>query len=129
MSDCTTPLAETVATFVLLELQVTTRSVTTVPFASFTTGASVVDWPATSVVVAGSVTLPTGTGVTVTAVLPFHPSLDAVMNTGPPGATPVTTPAPDTLATSGLLLIQVTTRPVSTLPFASFSTAVAVAVC
>ncbi len=37
--------------------------------------------------------------------------------------TPVTSPVPETVATAGLLLAQVTTRSVSTLPLASFTVA------
>jgi hypothetical protein len=41
VTPVTTPALETVATAVLLDDQVTTRSVTTVPFTSVTVGASV----------------------------------------------------------------------------------------
>jgi hypothetical protein len=41
LTPVTTPVLETVATAVLLDDQVTTRSVTTVPFTSVTVGASV----------------------------------------------------------------------------------------
>ncbi len=61
--------------------------------------------------------------VTVTAALPLLPSLVAVMVTGP-AATPVTNPLPLTVANAVLPLAQVTTRPESGLPPASFGVAV-----
>src|SRR5947208_681074 len=68
-------------------------------------------------------------GVTVIADVPLWPSLVAVMVTGPPAATPVTSPLPFTLATVALLADQVTVRPVNTLPLASVSVAVSGCVC
>jgi hypothetical protein len=47
-----------------------------------------------------------------------------VIVTGPPDATAVTKPLPSTVAAAVLLEAQVTERPVSTFPFASFVTAV-----
>ena len=44
--------------------------------------------------------------------------------TGPPAATPVTTPVALTVASAGSLVSQVITRPVSTTPFASLVVAV-----
>src|SRR3989442_1332634 len=64
-----------------------------------------------------------GAGVTVTAAVPFLPSLVAVI-VAAPAATPVTSPLPLTVATAGLPLAHVTTRPTSRLPLASFSVAV-----
>jgi hypothetical protein len=46
-----------------------------------------------------------------------------------PTAPPVTTPVAETVATSGLLVLHETVRPVSTVPFASFVTAVSVVLC
>src|SRR5256884_1336940 len=63
-------------------------------------------------------------GVTVTAAVPLWPSLVAVIVTGPPAATPLTSPLPFTLAIALLLDCQVTTRPVNGLPFASLGVAV-----
>jgi len=120
----TTPVLETVATAVLLELHVTTRSVTTVPFTSLTVATSVVVSPSLTLTVAGAtVTLPTGIAATVTADVPDFPSLVAVIVTEPT-ATPVTTPVADTVASAVLLDAHVTVRPVSTAPFASFTVAV-----
>jgi hypothetical protein len=124
----TTPVLETVATAALLELHETTRSVTTVPFASLTVATSVVVSPSLTFTVAGeTVTLPTGTAATVTAEVPDLPSLVAVIVTEP-AATPVTTPVADTVASAVLLDVHVTVRPVSTTPFASFTVAVKVVV-
>src|SRR5881409_1476237 len=63
-------------------------------------------------------------GVTVIADVPLWPSLVAVIVTGPPAATPLTSPLPFTLAIALLLDRQVTTRPVNGLPFASLGVAV-----
>src|SRR5438552_15155252 len=70
------------------------------------------------------VALPTVAVVTVTAAVPLRPSLVAVIVTGPPDATPLTSPLPFTLAIALLLDCQVTTRPVNGLPFASLGVAV-----
>jgi hypothetical protein len=125
----TTPLDETVAAAVLLEVHVTSRSVTTVPFTSFTTALRA------TVVVAGTLadggetaTLPTGINVTVTEAVPVLPSLVAVMVAVPP-PTAVTVPLDDTVATAALLVVQTTVRPVRTTPFWSFSTTLSGAVC
>ncbi len=58
----------------------------------------------------------------MTVAVPLVPSLVAVI-VADPEATPVTRPAPLTLAIVVLLLAQVTTRPVRVLPAASFVTA------
>ena len=69
-------------------------------------------------------TLATGTNVTVTAEVPVLPSLVAVMVTGPPTTFAVTRPVASTVATVALLVVQVTVRPVSGVPAASFGVAV-----
>src|SRR5438094_1909250 len=56
--------------------------------------------------------------------VPLWPSLVAVMATGPPAATPVTSPLPFTLAIALLLDCHVIVRPVNGLPVASFGVAV-----
>jgi hypothetical protein len=66
--------------------------------------------------------------VTVTVALPLCPSLVAVI-VAEPTAMPVTRPLGYTTATDGVLLNQVTVRPVSTLPLASLIVAVSCAVC
>src|SRR5436853_637675 len=111
----TSPLPLTVATPVLLLDQVTTRPDNGVPFASF--GVAV------SCSVRPTVTVATVTSVTVTHAVPLCPSLVAVM-VAVPVAIPVTSPLPSTVATAVLLLDQVTTRPESAVPFASFGVAV-----
>src|SRR6266516_4470546 len=70
-----------------------------------------------------TVTDATGTFVTVIAAVPLLPSLVAVIVAGP-AALPVTTPLALTVASAVLLLAQVTVRPLSGFPFASFGVAV-----
>src|SRR6266508_402036 len=62
--------------------------------------------------------------VTVIAAVPVCPSLVAVMVTGPPAVTPVTSPLDETVAMDALLVVHVTVRPVSTFPAASCVVAV-----
>src|SRR5260370_27527229 len=62
--------------------------------------------------------------VTVMAAVPFCPSLSAVIVTGPPAPTPVTSPLGDTVATAVFPLDHVTTRPESGVPLASSGVAV-----
>src|SRR5258705_219239 len=69
-----------------------------------------------------TVTEATGTGVTVKADVPLFPSLVAVI-VAAPAATPVTRPLALTVATTGALDAQVTTRPVSIVPAESMVTA------
>jgi hypothetical protein len=93
----TTP-ALTVAIAPLLDDHVTGRFVTTLPSESFTVAVNVAVFEMRMVADAGAmVTVPTGTCVTVTVVVPDFPSLVAVMVTVP-GATPLTTPAAETTA-------------------------------
>ena len=70
------------------------------------------------------VTVVTGAGVTVIELVPVLVSLVAVIVTGPPATTAVTRPLASTVATALLLELQVTSRPLSTLPLASLVTAV-----
>jgi hypothetical protein len=117
--EVTRPLEATVATGWLSELHATSRPVRTLPFASRVVAVACVDWPAISEADANeTLTLATGIGVTVIAAIPIFPSLSAVMFAGP-GATVVTNPAADTVATPGASLLQEITRPVSTPPLAS----------
>src|SRR5574341_637029 len=66
--------------------------------------------------------------VTVTFEVPLALALVAVIVTGPPAVTPVTTPLALTMARPVLALVQVTVRPVNTLPLESRSVAVRVVV-
>jgi len=125
----TRPLAFTVATAVLLLLHETTRPVSGLPLTSFGVAVSCTVWPACTLAGAGlTVTDATGTLVTVIADVPLFPSLAAVI-VADPAAPLVTNPPAFTLATEVLLLDQVTTRPVSALPLASFGVAVSWIVC
>jgi hypothetical protein len=113
----TTPLDETVAAAALLVVHVTTRSVTTVPFTSFTTTLRPTVVVAGTVVEGGdTVTLPTGIAVTVMEAVPDLPSLVAVI-VAFPAPTAVTVPLDETVATALLLVVQTTVRPVRTPPF------------
>ncbi len=121
-----TPVPLTVATVVLDDCQVTVRPTSTLPPASFSTA---VAWsPAVPNVMelaaSVAVTVLTGTAVTVSCAPPLWPSLVAVMVLVPM-PTVVMTPVPLTVATVVFDDCQVTVRPTSTLPPASFSTAVA----
>src|SRR6266545_4167495 len=126
----TSPLLEiTVATAVLLLVQLTARPERVVPFASFGIAVSCTVCPTRMLAVAGlTATEATGTWVTVTAALPVFPSLVAVIVTEP-ATFPVTSPLVLTVATAVLLLVQPTVRPVRVLPLASFGVAVSCTVC
>jgi len=116
----------TLATDGALELHVTLRPVRTLLFASRRV-ADIACVPPTATVAGDgvTVTLATGTGVTVMEAVPPFPSDVAVIVTGPPGATPVTRPVlAFTVATATLLELQEIARPVRTFPFASFVVAV-----
>src|SRR5437016_4988684 len=120
----TRPLEFTVATDVLLLDQVIVRPVSGLPVTSFGVAVSCSVWPACTLAGAGlTVTDATGTLVTVIADVPLFPSLAAVI-VADPAALLVTNPPAFTLATAVLLLDQVTTRPDSALPLASFGVAV-----
>src|SRR5205823_1645170 len=119
----TSPLAVTVATAVLLLPQLTGRPDNGLPLASFEVAVSCTVWPTCTDAVPGlTVTDATGTVLTVIAAVPLCPSLVAVI-VAAPAVTPVTTPLPLTVATAVLLLPQLTGRPDSGLPLASFGVA------
>jgi hypothetical protein len=121
----TRPLVLTVATPRLLELHATGRPLRTSPLAARITAVACVVAPAMSEDAASvTLTVATGTGFTVIEDVPVFVSLVAVIVTGPPAATAVTRPFPSTVAAAVLLDVHVTTRPVSTRPFASLVTAV-----
>jgi hypothetical protein len=121
----TSPVCDTVATAVLSELQVTTRSLRTRPFASRSVA---VAWVVSTAVIVldASVTLieAIGADVTVSVPLPALPSLVAVMIVVP-AASAVIAPVSDTVATSLRLDDHTITRPVSVEPLLSRVTAFA----
>src|SRR6266851_4330886 len=120
----TNPLALTVATAGALLDQVTTRPLSVAPAASLVTAESCSVAPTSRPAGAGlTVTLATGTLLTVMADVPLIPSLVAVI-VAEPAAIPVTNPLALTVATAALLLPHVTTRPARATPFTSFGVAV-----
>src|SRR5213080_2092251 len=126
VTPLTIPLPVTVATAVLFDAQATVRPVSVLPFASLRVAVSWTVWLVGTEAGAGvTVTEATGAGagaVTVMAEVPLLPSLVAVI-VAEPAVTPVTSPLPPTVATALLLLAQVTVRPLSGFPFASFGVA------
>src|SRR5207244_6616492 len=120
----TSPLVLTVAIVASLVDQVTTRPVNPLPLASFVAAVSCVVWPGwTAADVGVTLTVATGTCVTVMLDVPFWPSLVAVVSPDP-SALALTIPEPLTVASVVLFEAHVTTRPVSGLPFASLGVAV-----
>jgi hypothetical protein len=116
----TRPLADTVATAGALLAQVTTRPVRALPAESFGVAASWAVPPIEMLDDAGlTPTEATGTTVTLTAAVPFFPSLVAVI-VAEPAALAVTNPVALTVAMVVLLLDHVIVRPVNTLPAESF---------
>src|SRR3989442_4986689 len=128
-SPLTRPPADTVATAALLVAHITTRPVRGLPFASFGVAVSCTVCPAATLAGAGvTVTEATGATVTVTVAVPLFPSLVAV-SVAVPGATALTSPVADTVATPAALVVHVTARPVNTLPAESLGVAVSCTVC
>jgi hypothetical protein len=121
--------ALSVNTAVLLETQLTVRPESVLPPASFGDAVSTCVPPTTiGVVATDRATVVTGAGLTVSVALPVFPSLMAMICTEP-GATAVTTPPTDTVATAELPDVQVTLRPVKMVPLASRVVPVACVVC
>jgi len=122
----TRPELDTVATFVLLELQPITRPVRTLLLASRVVAESCCVPPTVRLAVVGETeTDPTGTGagaLTVIVEEPVWPSLAAVTE-ALPAATAVTRPDADTVTMLVLLELQSITRPVRMLLLASRVTA------
>jgi hypothetical protein len=116
------PNTETIPTALLLELQLITRPVRTLLFASRVWAESCNVPPTGRLEDAGDTdTVATGTGVgalTVIAAEAVMPSLAAVI-VALPEAIAVTRPDAETVLMAGLPELQVTARPVSTLLFAS----------
>jgi hypothetical protein len=122
------PAGETVAIDALLVVQVATCPLMTTLFWSRTIAVSGVVPPFATAVTEGETDTVVGTGaITVTDAVPFWPSLVAVIVTGPPAATPVTTP-PDTVAMPVFDDDQLTVRPVNVAPDASRNVAANVVV-
>src|SRR5205807_1364369 len=120
----TRPVEDTVATAGALDAQATDRPESTLPAASFRVVVSCTVAPTSTTAVAGLITTEaTGTFATPTLAVPLCPSLVAV-TVPAPTATPVTRPLAETVAIAPLLVVQVTVRPVSTLPLASLRVAV-----
>ena len=111
----TTPLAETVATVRSVLAHAMARPVSASPVALVVVAASCSDPPGRSAALPCTATVPTGTGCTVMVAVPVTVSLVAVMVADsllPPSTRPaVTVPVAPTVATVGLLLLQVTVRP------------------
>jgi hypothetical protein len=126
------PDPETVATPVLLELQLITRPVSTVPLASRVIADSCTVPAICTLAVGGDTDIDaTGTGsgaLTLRDAEPVSPSLEAVI-AAMPGATAAISPLLDTVATCALALCHVTVRFVREAPLASFSVTVARSVC
>src|SRR6266550_2337398 len=130
-TSVTSPLGDTVAIVGALEVHATVRpdSVSVLPLASLSVTASCTVPLAGSIAVAGLTTTDaTGISVTVAPAVPVFPSLVAVIVVVP-ARTPLTSPLLLTVATTALLLVHVTGRPVNVLPVESFSVAVSCTVC
>src|SRR6266498_807146 len=116
-------LVFTVATELLLLVQLTARPERVLPPASFGVAVSCTVCPTGTLAVAGlTATEATDTGVTVTVALPVWPPLVAVI-VADPAVRPATRPLELTVATAPLLLAQVTDWPDSTLPLVSVTVA------
>ncbi|HYS59089.1 MAG TPA: hypothetical protein VEM27_00760, partial [Gemmatimonadales bacterium] len=93
----TSPLLLTVAIVLSLDDQLIARPVKGLPLASRGVAVSCTVCPIATVPELGvTVTAATGATVTVTLAVPLCPSLVAVIVTGPPAATPLTSPLPFT---------------------------------
>src|SRR6266513_3827351 len=119
----TSPPPLTLATAVLPLDQITTRPVRVVPAESLVRAESCWVAPTRTVADAGlTVTVATGTLITVMPALPLMPSLVALI-VADPAPFPVTRPLALTVAAEELLLAHVRTRPVSVEPAESLVTA------
>src|SRR2546426_11624778 len=119
----TSPLPLTVATKPFELAQVTARPDRGLPLPSFGVAVSCTVCPTWIPAEAGvTATEATGTFVTVIEEVPLCPSIVAGIVTEP-AATAVTSPLPLTVATDGLELAQLTTRPERGFPLPSFGVA------
>ena len=120
----TSPVADTVAAAALDELHVMTRPVNTLPSEAFVTAVSCTVSPTFIEGDDGvTVTELTGGGFTVTDAVPVLPS-DVAVIVADPALTAVTSPVADTVAVEALDELQLTGRPVRTLPWPSVVAAV-----
>src|SRR5690348_4774583 len=120
----TSPLVLTVATELVLVLHVTARPLSGFPAESRGVAVSCTLLPTATPAVAGvTLTVLTGTSITVTAAVPLLPPLVAVI-VAEPAETPVTSPLVLTAATELLLVLHVTARPLSGFPAESCGVAV-----
>jgi hypothetical protein len=120
----TSPLELTVAIVGSLVPHVTVRPVRVFPFESLRVADNWRVAPRAMEGLAGAtVTVATGASATLNVDVPLWPSLVAVI-VDVPGATPVTTPAADNVATLVFDDCQPTVRPLSVFPLASFKVAV-----
>jgi hypothetical protein len=128
LTAVTAPALFTVATAVLRLLQAIVRPVSTLPLASFSTAVPWVVWPTATLDDPNeTITEATGTGgtaATPTFADPETPSLRATILALP---VPIAFTRPElfTVATAVSELLQLTEGPLSVLPLASFSIAVA----
>ena len=119
----TRPPAETVATALLLVVQLTARPLSGLPFASLGVAVSCTEPPTYAFGAVGLTrTEATGRFATVIVADALRPSLVAVI-VADPTAAPLTRPPADTVAIAELELVQVTSRPARTLPAASLGVA------
>jgi hypothetical protein len=124
----TSPVADTVATAVPELDHVTARPSRGTPLADCGVAVSCAVPPSVIDSVAGvTATLATGTGATATVAVPERPSLVAVI-VADPGATAVTSPVLDTVATVVPELDHVTVRPSRAAPLADCGVAVSCAI-
>ena len=123
-SAAMSPVAFTAATATLPDVHTTLRPVSTLPCASRNVAAACVVWPTEMIGLPGTTTTEaTGSSVTVSTALPVTPSTVARMVTGPPTATPATTPAVVTVAIAGLAVVHTIVRSVMAIPAALLTVA------
>ena len=117
------PVDDTVAADGFELDHVIARPASTVPAASCVVAVSCTVAPTRMFATLGATaTEATGTLDTVTVAVPVWPSLAAVM-VAVPSATPLTRPAPSTVATAPSLVVHVTVRPERGFPFTSLRVA------
>jgi hypothetical protein len=120
----TKPLELTLAIDGASENQVTVRPVSMLVAASRVSAASCFVLPTTTFADPGVTTTAATLAITLSALVPVCPPLEARI-CAEPEATAVTRPLVETVATAALSVVQVIVRPVSGLPFASRTIAVA----